>query len=66
MKEEVASRFGKRFVFAITQANDWTGETIPDRAYGEGGSEPRTTRLGPGSADAMLEGVLELLDAALG
>ena len=61
LKSEIANQFGKRNVFLITQANDWTGETIPDKAYEEGGSEPTTTRLGPGSEEVVVDSVMDLL-----
>jgi len=61
IKSKIASQSGKRNVFLITQANDWTGETIPDKAYEEGGSEPTTTRLGPGSEGVVVGNVMELL-----
>ena len=61
IKSKIASQFGKRHVFLITQANDWTGETIPGKAYEEGGSEPTTTRLGPGSEGVVVGNVMELL-----
>ena len=61
LKSKIKNEFGRADVFVITQANDWTGETIPDRAYEEGGSEPTTTRLGPGSEEVVVDSVMDLL-----
>ncbi len=63
-KDMIRAQWPQIDPYLITQANSWTGEAMLDHAYEDGGSESRTTRLGPGCHAALLEGIGVLLSGS--
>lgn len=61
MKELIRRQWPHIDPYLVTQANSWTGEAMLDHVYEDGGSESRTTRLGPGCRAALLDDVADLL-----